>query len=234
MARVLSEQEVEDQLRSLKGLEIALPWKGYGSAVFLELGRLSPPQSGREQHARGEACVMMWDWRVENDSAVLFGSSNTGPRIETGIRGLQGSHITGISVTGKVPEVVGYFSNGMCLRSFSAVSGNPQWSIKLPSGSWLSAKDGAFQLDAEPEGCSEDETAEEDLSRVTAIRWGVPKADPAKGVCRACASFRSLDANCYLLDYGVCIAANSPFDGRTVHLRSGCPAFSASKLCSSE
>jgi hypothetical protein len=230
MSKVLPEQEIGDRLRSLQGLEIALAWKGYGSAVFLELERLSPPQTARERHARGEACVMIeWDWRVEDGSSVLFGSSNTGPQIETGISGLQGSRITSISIVGSVPEVVGYFSNGLCLRSLCATSGNPQWSIKLPSGSWLSANNGALYLDAEPEVCSEEESAEGDLSQITANRWGVPKADPAEGVCGACSWFRYLDANFNLLDYGVCIAENSPFDGRTVHRGSGCPVFSASK-----
>lgn len=231
MARVISGQEVDDQLRSLQGLEIALAWKGYGSAVFFELGRLSPPQGNREQHARGEACLMIeWDWRVENDFLVSFGSSNSGPRIEAGIRELQGSRVTGISVVGSVPELVGYFSNGRCLRSFSATNGNPQWSIKLPSGAWLSAKNGALCLDAEPEGCSDEESQEADVSITTANRWGVPKADPAEGACGACLWFRSLDANFHLLEYGVCIAGNSPFDGRAVHRRSGCPVFSAAEL----
>lgn len=113
MARVLSGQELEDQLRSLQELEIALAWKGYGSAIFIELGRLSPPQGDRERHARGEACLTIeWDWGVENGSSVLFGSSNTGPEIEAGIRGLQGSRIISASVVGCVPEFVGHFSNG--------------------------------------------------------------------------------------------------------------------------
>ena len=231
MASVISRQEVEDQLRCLNGLEVALAWKGYGSTVFFELGRLSPPRSNRERHARGDACVMIeWDWRMEADSLVSLGSSNSGPKIEAGIRELQGSRITGISVVGSVPELVGHFSNGRCLRSFSATDGNPQWSIRLPSGAWLSAKNGALFLDAEPEGCSDEESEEADLSVTTANRWGVPKADPAEGACGACSWFRSLDANFNLLEYGVCIAENSPFDGRAVHRRSGCPVFSAGEL----
>jgi hypothetical protein len=104
MGEALSEQEIEDHLRSLQGLEIALAWKGYGSAIFLELGRLSPPQSPRGRHARGEACVMVeWDWRVEKESSVLFGSSDTGPSIETGIRRLQGCRIAYMSLGGSVP-----------------------------------------------------------------------------------------------------------------------------------
>src|SRR6516165_8959978 len=50
---------------------------------------------------------------------------------------------------------------------------------------------------AEPEGCSEEESAEMDLSKTTANRWGVPKADPAEGVCARCTWFRFLDANFY-------------------------------------
>lgn len=227
MSRALSEQEVRDKLRTLEGLEIALTWKGYGSAIFLELGRLSGSETTRGRRDHGEACVMIhWDWRVESDTAVLFGSSNSGPKIEAGIRRLHGTRLESNLVTGRVPDVVGYFSNGLCLRSFAAVTGNAHWAIKLPSGSWLSARSGALSLDAEHEPMSDEELAEAELSRDTSSRWGVPKADPAEGPCRACEWFRFLDASFELSDYGICVASDSPFDGRAVHVRSGCPVFS--------
>ena len=90
MAKVLSEQEFRDCVRPLQGMPVSLAWKGYGSAVFLELGQLLPPEGIRARHERGEACLAIaWDWRVENASSVLFGSSDSGPEIEAGILGLQ-------------------------------------------------------------------------------------------------------------------------------------------------
>ena len=71
-------------------MPVSLAWKGYGSAVFLELGQLLPPEGERARHERGEACLAIeWDWRVEKTSSVLFGSSDSGPEIEAGILGLQ-------------------------------------------------------------------------------------------------------------------------------------------------
>ena len=35
-------EEFQALVHPLIGLPVALPWKGYGSAIFLELGRLAP------------------------------------------------------------------------------------------------------------------------------------------------------------------------------------------------
>ena len=188
MATMLSEQEFQDCVRVLQGLEVSLAWKGYGSAIFLELGRLSPPRQPRGRHEQGEACLCVeWDWRVENASSILFGSSDTRPEIADGIRRLQGSRIDDIAAVGAVPEIVALFSNEQRLRSMAMTIGDPQWRG----------------------------------------RWGVPTAEPVRGKCDACDWFRRLDGDFALLDYGVCIAEKSPFDGRVVERFSGCPVFSA-------
>ena len=231
MATVLSEQAFRDCLKPLHGLQVSLAWKGYGSAIFLELGRLSAPENDRGQHGRGEACLSVeWDWRVERESSVLFGSSNTRPEIEVGIRGLQGSRIENIEAVGAVPELVALFSNGQRLQSMIMTNGDPQWGIKLPSGSWLSVKGGLLLLDAEPEGSTEEYTNESKVTENATSRWGVPIAEPVQGRCDSCDWFRRLDGDFYLLDYGVCIAETSPFDGLVVHNSSGCPIFSFSAV----
>src|SRR5580658_524949 len=72
MATMLSEQDFQNHVRIPQGMEVSLAWKGYGSAIFLELGRLSPPRQPRGQHEQGEACLCVeWDWRVENASSIL-------------------------------------------------------------------------------------------------------------------------------------------------------------------
>lgn len=229
MATVLSEQEFRDRVRPLQGLEVSLAWKGFGSAIFLELGRLSANRNERGRYEKGEACLAVeWDWRVESASSVLFGSSNTGPEIEVGIHGLQGSRIDDIAVVGTAPEIAALFSNGKCLRSMVMRSGDPQWGIKLPSGSWLSAKSGVLWMDAEPEPITDEDTTEMKVSEVARGRWGIPVAEPLRGKCAACSWFRHLDADFALLDYGVCLAEISPFDGQVVHRSSGCPVFKAS------
>ena len=130
-------------VQPLVGLTVTLPWKGYGSAIFLELGQLTVVESRRRNHAVGEACISVeWDWRVEHKSSVLYGSSNTGPRIEGGLAGLQGATIESLSIAGKVPELIVLFSNGHSLRSMAMVTGDPEWSIKLPQGRWVFARSG--------------------------------------------------------------------------------------------
>src|SRR5438876_852462 len=87
MANILhSTEEFQELIQPLLGLTVSLPWKGYGSAIFLELGSLAPLESQRRHHNKGEACVSVeWDWRVEAEAEVLYGSSNSRPKIEAGI-----------------------------------------------------------------------------------------------------------------------------------------------------
>lgn len=44
--------EANHLLQPLAGLPVSLPWKGYGSAIFLELGEMAPLQHARRRGAR--------------------------------------------------------------------------------------------------------------------------------------------------------------------------------------
>jgi hypothetical protein len=222
----LSIGEVQMLINPLIGLTVSLPWKGYGSAIFFELGRLAPLESPRQRHNNGEACISVeWDWRVESHASVLYGSSNSGPKIEEGIAGLQGTTIQGLSVVGTIPEIVVKFSNGLSLRSMVMVTGHPEWSIRLPDGRWLFSRNGEL-FAGKGESCTtEQEEAAFASAERTANRWGVPIAEPKAGSCAGCSSFVRIDGNGHLLDYGVCTSAFSPFDGRAVNRTSGCPLF---------
>ena len=54
---------------------------------------------------------------------------------------------------------------------------------KRTPGAWLSARNGALCLDAEPEGCSDEETEEADLSGITANLLGRRHGGSAGRVC---------------------------------------------------
>jgi hypothetical protein len=83
----VSREDFPAFVRPLLGLMVSLPWKGYGSAIFLELGQLAPLESPRQHFNQGESCISVeWDWRVEAGAASLYGSSNSGPTIERGIQ----------------------------------------------------------------------------------------------------------------------------------------------------
>ncbi len=206
----------------------------YGSAIFLELGQLSPLQSKQQHYNEGEACIAVsWDWRVESGSSVLYGSSNSRPRIDHGIRSLLNTEVHALSLVGEVPELAVHFSNGHCLRSMVMISGDPMWSIKLPCGEWLSARAGALLVGNGTRRIAEQETEALALAERAATRWGVPKAEPAQGRCANCASFVQIDGDGHLIDYGACVESSSPFDGRVVNRSSGCPFFTAHKNGSS-
>ena len=223
---ILTREQFEDLTLPLIGLPVSLPWKGYGSAVFFELGDLSPLESRRAHHNKGVACISVeWDWRVEAGSAVSYGSSNSRPKIEAGIRALQGETIDSIGVVGQVPELVVRFSNGHCLKSMVMVTGDPEWSIRVPDGQWIYVRDGILQNGDGTSAASAHEKAAFALAERASIRWGVPAFEPVAGQCAACVSFVPLDGEGHLLDYGCCAAEASPFDGRAVERTSGCPAF---------
>jgi hypothetical protein len=225
---ILTPEQFEDLTRPLIGLPVSLPWNGYGSAVFFELGDLSPRESKRAHHNKGAACISVeWDWRVEAGSAVLYGSSNSRPRIDAGIQALQGETIHSIAVVGQVPELAVRFSNGHCLKSMVMVTGDPEWSIKALDGQWIYVRDGKLQNGDGTSAASANEEAAFALAERASIRWGIPASEPVAGQCAACVSFVRLDGDGHLLDYGCCDAEASPFDGRAVERTSGCPAFTS-------
>lgn len=225
----LSVEEFREVALPLVGLPVSLPWKGCGMAIFLELGALTAAQRP-QHHERGQACIAVdWDWRVEGESKVLYGSSSSGPRLEAGLRSLLGARVEALAVEGRVPELVVDFSNGQCLRSMAMVSGDPEWSIHLPDGSSVRVRDSQL-VRGDPEPPHEDEGVVQAAianARRTAARWGTPIVEPRVGSCADCASFVRIDGEFDLLDYGCCSAPASPFDGRVVSKWSGCPAFVA-------
>jgi Protein of unknown function (DUF3027) len=220
----ISLAQFEDFVRPLLGLSVSLPWKGYGSAIFLELGLLAPLEEGRHHQRREASISFEWDWRVEDSTTVLYGSSNSRPKIEKGISSLQGTDIEKVSVVGSVPELVVNFSNSQSIRSMVMVSGDPQWSIRLSNDIWLSSERGRLYAgDGSGSGATAEEAAMFDRAEAIARRWGTPVSEPKRGNCADCKWFVRLDGA--LLDFGVCANSASPFDGRVVNCSSGCAAF---------
>lgn len=211
----------------LIGLPVSLPWKGWGSALFLELGQLSPEAPGRRKAGRGQACISVeWDWRVEQGVRVHGGSSQPGPTIERGIQQLLGSTVTKIEVRGPVPELTVGFSNGLLLRSMVMKPGDPEWRIRLQDESYIWCEAGQlYSGTGGSRGISKGEAAAFERAESVAKRWGRLAAEPVGGRCEDCRSFVRIDGHGNLLDYGVCTEGQSPFDGRAVASNSGCPAF---------
>lgn len=214
-------------IRPVVGLPVSLPWKGHGSAIFLELGNLAPLTRPRQRRQDGDVTIYIgWDWRVEKGARVLYGSSNSKPEIEDGIESLAGVTIKNLSIQGSVPELSIEFSNGARLMSAAMCTDTSEWNIRLPGAVWVSCVDGiVYSGEDAAIGLTPDEEAVFEYAHLTASRWGVPIATEQKGRCDSCAYMIRLDGNADFLDYGVCTLAESPFDGRVVNMASGCASF---------
>lgn len=217
------------RLKSLVNLPVSLPWKGHGSAIFLELGLLTSTAGRRRNHEKGEANIYVgWDWRIEEGAKVLYGSSNSRPVIEDGISALCGVRIEDLLIQGDVPELLIRFSNGHRLISAAMCDDGSEWSIQLLDKSWMSSDGGILYIgDGSAIGLTKKEEILFEHAHQTAKRWGVPVADEKLGDCSECRWMVRVDGSANFLDYGVCTSAESAFDGRVVNMASGCKSFSA-------
>jgi len=141
-----------DEFRALTatvaGLPVSATWRGYGSAVFLELGELRP-EPGR-RHPKGEWTVMIeWSWRVEGPRSIHFGSWSTERRITSGVARLAGDRILGMEVEGRLPELAISLASGRTVRSFMTESGQPAWVLFPPDGSWINVERGRLVHDTQ-------------------------------------------------------------------------------------
>lgn len=234
MKEPVSVSQFNELIRPLLSLPLSRLWRGYGSALFLDLGELRPlprklPNS--RPHLLGEASIQLqWDWRFETDTAIACGSSNSGPRIDAYIAAHQELAIVSLTLEGRPPELTLTFADSQRLHSMSMLQGDPQWRIRLQDHSYLSCENGLLIHKSKDEtaiGLSDEEREAVALGDVAASRWNEPRVEPVGGDCRTCRFFVYLDGSFALTEYGGCANAASPFDGRIVNVRSGCPQYTS-------
>ena len=161
---------VDDYLNELIGLPVSLPWTGYGTAIFLELGKLKRKKN-RRNYEVGEVCIhVSWDWRLEKGSHVLFGSSNSLPEIDDGIKSLKGNIVEYIKIVGDIKEIEIGFNDKSILKSMIMIDYDPEWSIKIKNGKYIYPKDGNLYLGVGIRECTEEEKTEIELSEKAAER----------------------------------------------------------------
>jgi hypothetical protein len=139
--QVISRERFAELTRPLLGLEVSRPWRGYGSALFLELGQLGrlPPH----KNPKGRFTVMIqWSWRIERARSIEAGSWSSERRIDSGIAGLAGPRVTELYLEGRLPELVIGLSDGRWVHSFMTAEGQPEWSIFLRAGDWITVERG--------------------------------------------------------------------------------------------
>lgn len=215
-----------DVIKPLIGQKINHAWKGYGSAIFLEIGDLVfPSESSSTKMPSGQWCISIeWDWRVEYQNRILFGSSHTGSSIADRLKGLEGTMIQDVELWGAVPEILVHLSDSSRLRSASMVNGQPEWSIRLGESDWISAVEGEIHSNYAGPGLSEEAKLAFRYANQTVERWGqIQEGSDQK--CSNCRSYLRLNGEGAFHDFGVCSQNGSLKDGRVVHCNDCCSFF---------
>lgn len=107
-------------------------WRGHGSAIFLEFGRLSPKvkRDGSAANPQGDYTVIIeWSWRIENEESILCGSWSDEDNWKEIFQTLIGQTVQDISIYGRLPELSISFANGLYVASFMTAEGQPAWGI---------------------------------------------------------------------------------------------------------
>ena len=115
-------------INSINGQTVSLVWRGAGTAIFLEIGKVDDgvkPPTG--EHGIG----IEWSWRIEDGHSILVGSFNDDVEIESVKDLLTGQSIESIELFGEVPELCVKFSSGRRLVSFATANGDPEWSVRV-------------------------------------------------------------------------------------------------------
>jgi len=121
-----------DYRTSLINFPVSHVWRGYGSALFIEFGKLTPKQGkdGRELNPNGEFTLMIeWSWRIESRDAIECGSWSDEKLWEPSFKRLIGLHVLDISLMGRLPEIALSLSDGMYVVSFMTSEGDPAWAL---------------------------------------------------------------------------------------------------------
>jgi hypothetical protein len=114
----------------LIGLPVSRIWQGYGSAIFVEFGKVQPRRrrDGSPGNPRGEWTLRIeWSWRIEGKRRIWCGSWSDGERWPRAFARLEGAKVASIVLYGRLPEIDLGLSNGLHLVSMMTAEGDPMW-----------------------------------------------------------------------------------------------------------
>jgi hypothetical protein len=128
----LLEPSFDEFCAPLIGLTVNNVWQGYGSAIFLEFGRLEirRRRDGSPGNPRGEWGLMIeWGWRIEGKRRIWCGSWSDQARWPKALSRLLHSKVTSVSLYGRLPEIDIGFSNGLHILSMMTRESDPEWAL---------------------------------------------------------------------------------------------------------
>jgi hypothetical protein len=130
----VTQSEIDAYLARCRGKAVTRVWKGYGSALFLELGRLSKMTSpkGKSLGAHGQITLALtFEWRIERPRSILVGSADTAQRILNQIPILKGTRLNDVTLAGRLPELELVLSDNLWLKTSTQWKGQPEWAISF-------------------------------------------------------------------------------------------------------
>lgn len=137
---------------TLVGLPVSHVWRGYGSAIFIEIGNLTPRVRRDGSPGNPEGVVSLgveWSWRIEDQIAIRCGSWSEEDLWEPALDTLRGARIARCELFGALPEVVITTETGIRFLSFSTTDGQPQWHLvdrQEEAARWFTVRDGQLHL----------------------------------------------------------------------------------------
>jgi hypothetical protein len=123
----------EQTIALMRGKSVSHIWRGYGSAIFLEIGTMSPGRirrDGTPGNPKGRFTLFIeWSWRIEGKRRIWCGSWTEEEKWEKAFRRLLGTTVESVVLFGRLPEIDVEFSNRLHLLSMMTAEGDPEWSI---------------------------------------------------------------------------------------------------------
>lgn len=142
----------ESLAAKLTGQPMNYVWRGYGSAIFIEFGELTPRTNhdGSPGHPEGQVSLgVEWSWRIEDDSGIVCGSWSEDEMWEPALSRLRDGRVSGVQLFGKLPEVELSTDEGVRFLTFSTTDGQPQWHLvdrEPDPPHWFSVRGGQLHL----------------------------------------------------------------------------------------
>lgn len=144
--------DTEPFKKTLVGKKVSHVWRGHGSAIFLEFGKLNSRtrKDGSVGNPDGELTFMIdWSWRIEKPKSILGGSWSSEKKIDNILKKLEGATVDAVEFFGRLPEISVSLSNGLHVVSFNTSEGQPDWSLltRSPFIGHLCVERGVLKID---------------------------------------------------------------------------------------
>ena len=137
---------------SMVGLPLSHVWRGYGSAIFIEIGDLTQRviRDGSPGQPEGELSLgVEWSWRIEDKRSIICGSWSEEELWESSLDLLRNDKIIGLELFGALPEILIHTEQGNRFASFSTTEGQPQWYLvdrRSEPVRWFTVRDGQLHI----------------------------------------------------------------------------------------